>query len=111
MPKYVASTTLKELEWNNSHLLEGNVPQAVRTLKEQPGRDLLVIGSNTLVDTLMQDGIVDEYQLMFHPIILGHGMRLFKDESNTHVLWLVDTKAYPTGVLLLTYRPDAGNAQ
>jgi dihydrofolate reductase len=106
MAKYVASTTLKEVKWNNSHLLEGDVASAVRALKEQPGRDMLVVGSGELVNTLMQHDLVDEYQLMIHPIVLGSGKRLFREESDTKVLKLAATKMFDTGVLLLTYQPD-----
>jgi dihydrofolate reductase len=106
MAKYVASTTLKEVKWNNSHLLEGDVASAVRALKEQPGRDMLVVGSGELVNTLMQHDLVDEYQLMIHPIVLGSGKRLFREEGDTKVLKLAATKMFDTGVLLLTYQPD-----
>ncbi|HET9493167.1 MAG TPA: dihydrofolate reductase family protein [Chloroflexia bacterium] len=108
MPKYVASTTLKEVTWNNSHLLEGDVPQAVRALKEKPGKDLLVVGSGELVNTLLRHDLVDEYELMIHPIVLGSGKHLFGDESESRVLKLADTKTFDTGVVLLTYRRADG---
>jgi dihydrofolate reductase len=105
MPKYVASTTLEEpLEWNNSSLLKGDVAEAVARLKEQPGKDLMVIGSGRLAQTLMRHELVDEYRLMIHPIVLGTGKRLFGDDDGKLPLKLVDSKTSSTGVLIVTYR-------
>lgn len=106
LPKYVVSTTLKEpLQWNNSTLIKGNVAEEVAKLKQEPGKDLQVIGSGDLVQTLMQHDLIDEYRLMVHPIVLGNGRRLFRDGSVTTALRLVDTKTTGTGVVILTYRP------
>lgn len=105
-PKFVASTTLQEpLEWENSTLLEGDIGEEVAKLKEQPGEDLLVIGSGDLVQTLMQHALVDEFRLMVHPLVLGSGKRLFRDGSPKTPLILVDTTTSGTGVLILTYQP------
>jgi dihydrofolate reductase len=105
MPKYVASTTLEEpLKWNNSTLLRGDVADAVTTLKEQPGKDLMVIGSGRLAQTLMRHGLVDEYQLMIHPIVVGEGKRLFDDLGKKIPLKVVDSTTSSTGVLIVTYR-------
>jgi dihydrofolate reductase len=105
MPKYVASTTLEEpLEWNNSSLLKGDVAEAVAKLKEQPGKDLMVIGSGRLAQTLMRHDLVDEYRLMIHPIVLGTGKRLFGDDDAKIPLKLVDSKTSSTGVLIVTYQ-------
>lgn len=103
--KYVASRTLDEVEWQNSTLLEGEVETAVTELKEQPGEDIRVIGSGKLVQTLMQHDLVDEYQLMIHPLVLGSGKRLFGDESTQTDLQLVDMETTGTGVVVLTYEP------
>ena len=105
LPKFVVSTTLEEVEWNNSRLIKGNVTEEVSRLKQQPGRDILVAGSGQLVHTLMQHGLVDEYRLMVHPVVLGSGKRLFRDGSETTALRLVDTKTFSSGVVVLTYRP------
>jgi dihydrofolate reductase len=106
LPKYVASRTLTEpLAWNNSTLLAGDVVDAVRTLKDQPGKDLSVIGSGDFVQTLIESDLVDEYQLMIHPVVLGSGARLFRDGNAKRSLTLVDSKTTTTGVLLTTYRP------
>lgn len=106
LPKYVASTTLQEpLEWRNSTLLKGDVADEVAKLREQPGKDLLVIGSGGLAQTLMDHGLVDEYQLMIHPLVLGSGKRLFRDGGRTNALRLVDVTTTGTGVLIATYQP------
>jgi dihydrofolate reductase len=105
LPKYVVSTTLQEAEWNNSTLIKENVVEEVRKLKQQPGQDILVAGSADLLHTLMQAGLVDEYRLMVHPIVLGSGKRLFKEGNATNALKLVDTKTLDTGIVILTYQP------
>jgi dihydrofolate reductase len=105
-PKYVASRTLKEpLAWSNSTLLKGNVPDAVAELKAQPGKDILVMGSGELVQSLMQHGLVDQYVLLIHPLVLGTGRRLFKDGSPYSSLKLVDSKTTPKGVVIATFQP------
>lgn len=107
LPKYVASRTLREpLEWNAS-LLVGEVVEAVRELKDRPGRDLLIYGSGRLVDTLMAAGLIDEYRLMIHPVILGGGRRLFEDVGAQAGLVLADCSATAKGVVTLVYRMDA----
>lgn len=107
LPKYVASTTLSEpLEWRNSTLLHGDVAKAVAELREQPGKNLVVLGSGELVQTLMENDLVDEYGLMINPIVLGSGKRLFRDGSSNRSLRLVDSKTSSTGVLIATYEPE-----
>jgi dihydrofolate reductase len=104
--KYVASTTLQEpLPWRNSTLLEGDATEAVAKLKEQPGKDLVVLGSGELVQSLMEHDLVDEYVLLIHPLVLGSGRRLFTDGGASAALRLVDTKTTTTGVLIATYQP------
>jgi len=105
MPKYVASTTLTEpLEWNNSHLLGADVPGAVRELKEQDGGDIAIHGSRTLIHSLMEHDLIDEFRLMIHPVVLGSGFTLFGG-APTKNLELVDTKVYDTGTIVATYAP------
>jgi dihydrofolate reductase len=105
--KYVASRTLQApLDWENSTLLEGDAADAVAKLKEQPGDDLLVIGSGDLVQTLIEHDLVDAYRLMVHPLLLGGGRRLFPSDGSTkRPLRLVDSSTSSTGVLILTYEP------
>jgi dihydrofolate reductase len=105
MPKYVVTTTLDGLEWNNSTPIKGNVPEEVAKLKEQDGGPILVAGSRTLVHTLMEHDLVDEYRLMVFPVVLGSGNRLFPESPDKTPLELVDTKTFATGVQVNTYRP------
>ncbi|HVO69078.1 MAG TPA: dihydrofolate reductase family protein, partial [Aggregatilineaceae bacterium] len=110
LPKYVVSTTLQTVEWNNSRLIKGNIAEEVSRLKQQPGKDILLAGSAALVNTLMQHDLIDEYRLMVHPIIVGGGKRLFGDGINKKVLRLVDTKTFSSGIIVLSYQP-AGDSQ
>jgi dihydrofolate reductase len=103
--KYVASTTLTEpLPWSNSTLLEGDAARAVAKLKEQPGKDLVILGSGELVKSLIRRDLIDEYVLLIHPLVLGSGRRLFPDGAFA-ALRLVDSVATTTGVLIATYQP------
>ncbi|MEJ7843485.1 MAG: dihydrofolate reductase family protein [Rubrobacter sp.] len=105
VPKFVVSTTLEEVEWNNSTLINENVAEEISRLKRQPGKDVTTIGSGTLVHSLLQDGLLDELRLMVHPVIVGSGRRLFEEGGDPKSLELVDSKTFGTGVVSLTYRP------
>ena len=100
-----ASTTLTQPTWHNTSVLEGNVSAAVAELKRQPGRELQVHGSGELVRSLLRAGLVDEYRIWIHPVVLGRGKRLFDDDSPMTAFELVDVKHTEKGVVLLTYRP------
>ncbi len=103
MPKYVVSTTLEEATWTNSTIVSGDVPAELATLREQD-HNLLVAGSGTLVATLMEHDLVDEYRLMVFPIVLGSGKRLFT-AGRKQTLSLAETKPVgSSGVVVLTYR-------
>jgi len=105
--KYVASTTLEEpLPWRNSALLEGDAAEAVAGLKRQPGKDLVVLGSGELVQSLRRRNLVDEYVLLIHPLVLGSGRRLFPDGGAFATLRLADTKTTTTGVVIATYQEE-----
>jgi dihydrofolate reductase len=106
--KYVASTTLKSPQWNNSTVIEGDVAEAVARLKQEKGKDILVNGSGALVRTLIRDQLLDELRLFMHPVVVGSGIRLFDDESDPFTLALTDSHAYRNGVISLTYRPARG---
>jgi len=109
--KYVASRTLRTpLPWVNSTLLEGDAADAVAALKQQPGLDLLVMGSGALADSLMRRGLVDEYQLLIHPLLLGSGRRLFHEGAPCTPLRLVKSVPTTTGVIIATYEPAARTA-
>lgn len=107
-PKYVASTTLESTTWNAS-VLRGDLATAVAALKDRPGRDLLVFGSGRLVAGLMAHGLVDEYRLLVFPVVLGRGRRLFPEGAEA-TLRLVETRAFASGVVALTYRPAVAAA-
>jgi dihydrofolate reductase len=106
MPKYVVSTTLKDPEWNNSTVIDGDVAEGVAKLRQDVDGDILVNGSVQLVQTLMEHDLVDEYRLMVFPTILGAGKRLFGETGEAAALRLVDAK--PAGeTLILIYEPSA----
>ena len=110
--KYVASTTLREpLPWQNSTLLRGDAAEAVARLKEESGKDLVILGSGELVQSLMRRNLVDEYVLLIHPLVLGSGFRLFTDGSAFAALRLVDTSTTTTGVVIATYQPAEPTAR
>ena len=104
MPKYVVSTTLKKAEWNNSTIIQKNVVDEIEKLRKQPGGDVLVAGSMTLIRTLMEHDLVDEYHLLVYPIVLGKGRRLFSDGAVAS-LQLTESKPMGSGVVLLHYQP------
>lgn len=104
-PKYVVSTSLNKVEWQNSTLIKGNVAEGIARLKRQPGKNIGVAGSPTLVESLLQNDLLDELKLMVHPVVAGSGKRLFKDGRALKRLKLVDSKTTGTGVSILTYQP------
>lgn len=105
IPKYVVSRTLKKAEWNNSTIISDDVVDAISGLKQKSGQDILVAGSATLIQTLMQHGLVDEYRLLVYPVVLESGKRLFK-ERGMIPLKLVEARPFSSGVVLLRYQPD-----
>jgi dihydrofolate reductase len=104
LPKYVATKTLTNLEWNNSKPIT-NVADEVRRLKEEPGQDILVYGSKTLVNSLIPLDLIDEYQIMVFPVFLGSGKRMFDEGSEKTGLKHVRTTTFDSGVVVLTYEP------
>ena len=105
LPKYVASTTLKKAEWNNSYIIKANVAEEIEKLKQQPGGDILVAGSATLIRFLMENDLVDEYRLLTYPLVVGKGKRLFTD-GMTASLKLTESKPMGSGLVLLRYEPE-----
>ncbi len=102
-PKYVLSSTLKRADWHNTTLLDGtDAAGELTALKQQPGKAIAITGSGTLVRTLLRAGLLDELRLLVHPIVVGHGKRLF-DDGEQVPLKLTDSKTFSTGVLALTY--------
>jgi dihydrofolate reductase len=105
MPKYVVSSTLSDPSWNNTTVLDGDVVQAVSKLREDTDGDLVVHGSRQLVQTLLENDLVDELRLMVFPVMLGAGARLFGDTSNKKPLELVEARTVGDGVTIMIYRP------
>jgi dihydrofolate reductase len=111
LPKYVASTTLTEpLAWSHTTLIKGPVPEAVAGLKEQTNGDTLLLASASLVQTLMEHDLVDEYRLRVAPAVAGGGKRFFSDGIGPRTMRLAETRTFGTGVVALTYRA-AGNQE
>ena len=105
--KYVVSTTLKNADlWRNSSIIGQNIPEEVRKLKEQPGKDIYLDGSSVLAHTLIEHDLVDGFNLLVYPIVLGSGKKLFPDGAR-HNLKLVETRSFPSGVVLMRYERDA----
>jgi dihydrofolate reductase len=100
VPKHVASRTLTELTWRNSHLLGDDVPAAVAALREEPGGEIRVWGSTELVRTLAEHDLVDEYRLIVYPIVLGTGKKLFSDGFPRTTFTLAEARALPSGVVI-----------
>ncbi len=103
--KYVVSTTLQDVEWQNSVLIKGDVAEEVAKLKQQPGKNIAVLGSGELVQTLIKNDLVDEYFLTVYPIVLGRGKRLFRAGDEVARLRLVESETTSTGGVMLTYQP------
>lgn len=104
VPKYVASRTLTELGWKNSHLLGPDVPGAVKKLKAERGGEIRVWGSTELIKTLAEHDLIDEYRLAVYPIVLGTGKKLFSDGFAPSTFTLVESRALKSGALINTYR-------
>jgi len=102
-PKYVVSASLKKADWNNSTIIGKDVLAEITRLKEQPGREIQIEGSATLVESLMKADLIDEYRLLVHPIIAGKGKRFFKEGMVTGGLKLIKTQPLDKGVLVLYY--------
>ena len=105
MRKLVFSKTLSRVEWNNAILVREIVPEDITQMKQEPGRDMLIHGSASIVRTLTNLGLIDRYQLLVYPVVLGSGKPLFQDIKDRVPLKLVETQTHPSGVVLLSYQP------
>lgn len=103
VPKVVFSTTLTEATWNNTRLIKENVAEEVKKMKEEPGKDLVIFGSPGLTASLLKLGVIDEYRLTIHPIILGSGISVFRDNDARSKLTLVEAKTLKSGVIAAHY--------
>ncbi len=106
MHKYVVSTTLKDAPWQESTIIAGDVVAALTALKQQPGKDIIIDGSATLVQSLLGTDLIDEYRFLVEPFVMGRGRRFFPDGTPPTKLRLVESKALGSGTLALVYRPD-----
>ncbi|MDX1992183.1 MAG: dihydrofolate reductase family protein [bacterium] len=106
LPKYVASTTLQDTTWNAS-VIQGDVAEAVKQLKQQPGQNILKYGGGQLLRTLMEHDLVDEHRLLVYPVVVGSGERIFDQAGLTGMasLKLIETKPFSSGVVALHYAP------
>jgi dihydrofolate reductase len=105
MPKYVVSSTLKDPDWSNSTVLDGDLTEEVSKLRQEVDGDILVAGSAQLVQALIENGLVDELRLMVFPVVLGAGKRLFGETSDKHPLKLTDSRTVGDGVAIQVYEP------
>jgi dihydrofolate reductase len=106
MHKYVVSTTLRTAPWKESTIISGNVVEEITKLKQQPGKDIIIDGSASLVQSLMGTGLIDEYRFLVQPFIMGRGRRFFPDGTPPTTLRLVESKTLSFGSLALVYQPD-----
>lgn len=104
-PKLVVSQTLRTVEWQNSSLIKSDVVPELTKLKQRPGKNITILGSATLVRSLLRNGLLDELKLMIFPVVVGAGKRLFKNGADQGALKLVDARTFSTGVLGVTYEP------
>jgi dihydrofolate reductase len=105
MAKYVVTSKPLQAQWNNSTVIDKNVVEEVAKLKQQPGQDILIEGSATLVQSLAEAGLIDEYKFLVHPSIIGSGKRFFKEGTGLTKLKLMESKPISRGVVLLSYEP------
>jgi dihydrofolate reductase len=108
--KIVFSTTLENAEWNNSRLVKENIAEEITNLKQQPGKDMIIIGSPRFAHSLMQLGLIDEYIITVTPVILSSGLPLFKDLKDRIKLKLIENKTLNSGVIGLVYQLERNNS-
>ncbi|WP_119068040.1 dihydrofolate reductase family protein [Aggregatilinea lenta] len=105
-PKYVVSTTLDNAEWKNSHLITDNVVAELTKLKQQPGKDITIVGSGTLTRSLIEADLVDELRLMLCPVVLGVGKRLFEDAHSMKSMKVLEVRSFDSGMIYLRLQPE-----
>lgn len=105
LSKYVVSSSLQKAEWNNSLVINTDAAKEIKKLKESHGKDILVLGSYKLLQTLSNNHFVDEYKLYIYPLTLGSGKRMFEEGASAQKLKLISSKSFATGVIALTYQP------
>jgi dihydrofolate reductase len=105
LPKVVFSTTLNDVTWNNTRLFTGDLPSVVRRLKDEPGQDMVIFGSGSIISQLTEAGLIDEYQFIINPVILGKGKSMFETITNKVALRLASKRIFQNGNVLLCYVP------
>jgi len=105
LSKIVFSKTLQEVKWNNSRLVKENIAEEISKMKQQPGKDMVIFGSGSIVSTLMQHGLIDEYRIIVNHVVLGNGKPLFKGINGKQNLKLLNTKVFDSGIIILFYEP------
>lgn len=103
--KIVFSNTIEDPRWNNTKVMNGDIVEKIRALKQQPGKDLTILGSGSIVSQFADAGLVDEYQIMLDPVALPAGTLIFQGIKNGFRLELTDTKIFKSGTIVLTYKP------
>jgi dihydrofolate reductase len=109
LPKFVFSRSLKQVAWGNwgtAKLVKEDAATALNKMKKEPGKDMVILGSFTLVSALMKAGLIDEYQLLVYPVVLGKGRPEFKDLNERYSLNLIDVKQFKSGAVELVYQPS-----
>ena len=106
LPKHVPSTKRTESSWQNTHFINGDLETAIRDLKAQPGRELQLHGSGVLLNWLLERDLVDEVNFRVSPVIVGDGRRLFPESGLSHDMDLLESRTFPGGTTILTYRPN-----
>ena len=107
LPKVVFSRTLDKASWNNTTLVKGDLAAEIRKMKQEPGTDMVIMGSGTIVSQLAQEGLIDEYEIALNPIVLGKGRTMFDGVKEKQSLKLTKTRAFANGNVFLCYEPGA----
>ena len=107
LPKVVFSRTLDKASWNNTKLVKGDLAAEIRKMKKEPGEDMAILGSGSIVSQLAQEGVIDEYQVVVNPVVLGKGRTMFDGIKEKLTLKLTKTRTFGNGNVLLTYAPAA----
>jgi dihydrofolate reductase len=107
MPKIVFSRTMKQASWQNTTLVKGDIAAAVRKMKQEPGAGMVILGSGSIVSQLTQAGLIDEYQMVVNPVVLGKGKTMFEGVNENVTLKLTSTRAFNNGNVVLSYARTA----
>ena len=103
--KIVFSRTLEKVEWNNTRLVKDNITEEIKKMKQMPGKDMTLLGSGSILTQFAEQGLIDEYQIMVDPVVIGDGTPIFKNIKHTLDLKLTTTRTFKSGVVLLCYQP------